>query len=340
MKPLARQIAPSHVGRLAGVLPLVAGFIFLTGCAGVSNGGNGNSPTSGQLSPSPSSLAFGNVTVGDNESLSNTVTNTGSSSVTISQAAISGTGFTLSGISAPVTLVAGQSTTLTVQFTPSASGNASGSVTLTSNASNSTLTIGLTGAGVNTAAGQLTVSPSNTIPVGTVVVGSSGNASGSLNVSGESVTVTAATSNNSAFTLSGLSLPVTIPAGGSVPFTVTFTPSTTGAASATLTFTSNAQSASTQEAATGTGAASSGYSVSLNWNASTSPDISGYNIYRATYTSSCGSYSKLNSSLKAGTNYTDADVIGGTSYCYAATAVNESNEESGYSNIVSNVQIP
>jgi hypothetical protein len=32
--------------------------------------------------------------------------------------------------------------------------------------------------------------------------------------------------------------------------------------------------------------------------------------------------------------------VNGTVYCYAATAVNTSDQESGYSNIVSNVQIP
>ena len=37
------------------------------------------------------------------------------------------------------------------------------------------------------------------------------------------------------------------------------------------------------------------------------------------------------------TVYTDSNVSDGTSYCYAATAV---NEENGYSNIVSDVQIP
>ncbi|MFY9948449.1 MAG: hypothetical protein WAK27_07125, partial [Candidatus Sulfotelmatobacter sp.] len=114
-----------------------------------------------------------------------------------------------------------------------------------------------------------------------------------------------------------------------------------GAASATLTFTSNAQPVTTTAAATGTGTAAPTHSVSLSWGASSSPDISGYNIYRAIYTSSCGSYSKINgSTLDTLTTYSDGSVTDGTNYCYATTAVNSSNEESGYSNIVSNVQIP
>jgi|SRR5579862_6580317 len=88
------------------------------------------------------------------------------------------------------------------------------------------------------------------------------------------------------------------------------------------------------------GATVSTHTVNLSWNASTSANISGYNIYRALYTNSCGSFSKINPVLNTSTSYTDSKVMGGTSYCYATTAVNVSNEESSYSNIVTNVQIP
>jgi hypothetical protein len=44
--------------------------------------------------------------------------------------------------------------------------------------------------------------------------------------------------------------------------------------------------------------------------------------------------------LNPSTVYTDSNVTDGNAYCYAATAVNTSSEESGYSNIVSDVQIP
>jgi len=84
----------------------------------------------------------------------------------------------------------------------------------------------------------------------------------------------------------------------------------------------------------------SAYVVNLSWDASTSSDISGYNIYRAPYTSSCGAFSKINSSLNTNTLYTDSVVMDGSSYCYATTAVNTSEQESGYSNVVSGVQIP
>ena len=167
----------------------------------------------GTLGSNPTSLSFGSVTVGSNQSLSETVTNTGGSSVTISQVGISGTGFSLSGITAPVTLTAGQSASFTVTFTPASAGSVSGNVTITSNATNPTLTIPLSGTGA-AAAGQLAVTPA-TLALGSVVVGTSGTASGSLTASGANVTITAASSNNSVFSIGGLSLPVTIPAGQS-----------------------------------------------------------------------------------------------------------------------------
>jgi fibronectin type 3 domain-containing protein len=97
-------------------------------------------------------------------------------------------------------------------------------------------------------------------------------------------------------------------------------------------------SSSAPEPAASTGAST--HTVNLSWNASTSADITGYNIYRAVYSDSCGAFFRINSVLNTSTQYADSGVTGGTSYCYATTAVNASNQESGYSNIVSDLQIP
>jgi len=325
---------PTAAGSAAGSITVSSNASNPTLTIGLS----GSGITAGTLAANPTSLSFGNVTVGSNQSVSETVTNTGGTGATISQVAISGSGFSLSGITAPVTLGAGQSASFSVTFTPTAAGSATGSITVSSNASNPTLTIGLSGSGV-AAVGQLAVSPT-TLAIGSVVVGTSGSASGSLTASGGSVTVTSASANNSTFSLGGLSLPVTIPDGQSASFSVTFTPQTTGAATATLTFSSNAQPSTTTETLTGTGTVAPTYSVDLSWTASTSPDISGYNIYRAVYTTSCGAFAKVNPSLNASTSYTDNGVVDGTNYCYTTTAVNESSQESSYSNIVSDIQIP
>jgi len=82
------------------------------------------------------------------------------------------------------------------------------------------------------------------------------------------------------------------------------------------------------------------HKVQLSWEASQSVDVSGYNIYRAQYTTSCGAFARINSVLTLDTAYTDSNVTNGTSYCYATTAVNNNNAESGFSNVVSNIEIP
>ena len=62
---------------------------------------SGTGATQGALTANPASLAFGSVQVGSSTSLSETLTNTGGSSLTISAASASGTGFSLSGLTLP-----------------------------------------------------------------------------------------------------------------------------------------------------------------------------------------------------------------------------------------------
>lgn len=72
------------------------------------------------------------------------------------------------------------------------------------------------------------------------------------------------------------------------------------------------------------------HTVSLTWTASTSSNVAGYNVYRGTVTG--GPYGKQNTSLVAGTTYTDSTVQSGQTYYYVATAVDTSGNESAYSN--------
>jgi hypothetical protein len=296
----------------------------------------------GILTLNPTSISFGSVIVGQTSAvLFTNLTNTGNASLTITNDSMSAGDFGWGGKGTcnDSTLAPGASCTYSAKFTPTATGTRTATIMIYSTASNPTVTLPLSGIGTTATVPTLAVSPA-TLALGSVIVGTSGTASGTLTAAGSSVTVSAVGSNNSAFSVGGLSLPVTIPAGSSAGFTVTFTPQTTGAVTAALTFTSNAQSSTTVETLTGTGAAAPVYSVNLSWSASTSPNISGYNIYRAAYAGACGAYSKINALLNTGTLYTNSTVVDGATYCYATTAVNTSNEESGYSNVVSNVQVP
>src|ERR1019366_7045268 len=94
------------------------------------------------------SLSFGSVQVGSSASLPETLTNSGGTSLTISAASASGSGFSFSGLTLPLTLSAGQSTSFTVVFSPTTSGAATGSISITSNGSNPNLSIPLSGTGV------------------------------------------------------------------------------------------------------------------------------------------------------------------------------------------------
>lgn len=79
-------------------------------------------------------------------------------------------------------------------------------------------------------------------------------------------------------------------------------------------------------APTGLTAAGGNQSVLLNWNDNGEADLYGYNVYRST-TSGSG-YTQINGSLLSSSNYTDTDVINGTTYYYVVTAVDEVLNES------------
>ena len=95
------------------------------------------------------SAAFGDVTDGSPAYQSVTLTSSGTVAVTVSAGSVSGTGYTISGVSFPVTLTPGQTATLEIEFDPMAPGVSDGSVTLTSNSSTGTTsTISLSGTGM------------------------------------------------------------------------------------------------------------------------------------------------------------------------------------------------
>jgi fibronectin type 3 domain-containing protein len=73
------------------------------------------------------------------------------------------------------------------------------------------------------------------------------------------------------------------------------------------------------------------HSVSLNWDPSSSANVSSYNVYRAT--TSGGPYSMLQTGLVS-TSFTDSNVQPGAVYYYVTTAVDTSQAESVHSNEV------
>ncbi len=100
------------------------------------------------LAVSATSVNFGTVAVGGTGTGSVTLTSSGAAPVVVSAGSVSGTGYTISGVSFPLTLSPGQTATVTVSFAPTAAGLISGSMALTSNSSTGTTsTISLSGTG-------------------------------------------------------------------------------------------------------------------------------------------------------------------------------------------------
>jgi hypothetical protein len=297
------------------------------GSVTVSLSGSGYSTNPGYLT-APPSLNLGSVSVGSSQSQMLTISNNGGSGLTISGATLNGTGYSVSGLTCPYTLAPGASAGLSVVFAPTTTGTNNATLTLASNASDPSVSISLTGSGTSSS-GTLSVAPSS-MNFGSVTIGNTQSQSGSLTASGGSVTVSSTSSSNSAFTLGGVTPPLTLSAGQSVAYTVTFTPTASGASSAKLSFfTSNSNSV--LETASGSGATIQ-HIVSLSWNASTSNSISGYNVYRGA--SPSGPFSRINPSLNPAMSYSDNAVQSGQTYYYVTTAVDGSGVESSYSNQV------
>jgi len=192
----------------------------------------------GQLAVFPTSLALGSVKIGTSQTQSATLINSGSSNLTVHQATVTGKDFRMNGLSFPLTLAAGQRKSFTVTFTPQSAGSATGSIAVTTDATNPVVSVPVSA--IATVPGALISNPSN-ISFGSVQVGSGQTLSAALtNSGGSSVTVSQASVSGSGFAISGLNLPVTLAAGQSAAYSVTFNPLSGGSTGGTLSFASDA----------------------------------------------------------------------------------------------------
>jgi len=131
---------------------------------------NTAAPGAGVLTPGSASLNFGEMAVGGVGTQSVSLTNTGTAAVNISNATISGgAAFTVVGANPSGKLPVGQSASVNVQFAPKSDIAAAASLTITSDASDSPLTIPLSGTGTQA---QLSATPTS-VNFGTVVKGTS-----------------------------------------------------------------------------------------------------------------------------------------------------------------------
>ena len=274
----------------------------------------------------PTSINFGSVVVGTTLSQSLIISNTGTATLSILQITVTGATFTTSGYSLPLSVNAGQQTTITVAFLPTAVPAVSGNISIVSNTTTSPTSVGLSGSGI-AATFTLAINPPS-LSFGNVLTGTtSATQNVTITNTGNSNVTISQISVTPSYSVTGGSTPVTLTPSQNLVLGVQFSPTTTGSVSGTISIVSNATGSPAAVTLLGTGVIQ--HSVALSWIASTST-VAGYNVYRST-TSGSG-YVKLNSSLVTGLTYTDSNVTSGTTYYYVTTAVDSSGNESAFSN--------
>jgi len=150
--------SPTASGSASGTLTVNAGGV--TDTVALSGSGIAPGPV---LNASPASLSFPATIVGDAAATQTvTISNSGTTTASVSGVSVSGPFSETNNCSS---VAVGSSCTATVGFTPTASGTNTGTLTVTSNATDSPTTIGLSGNGIG--------STTNLAPSGTLTASSS-----------------------------------------------------------------------------------------------------------------------------------------------------------------------
>ena len=207
----------------------------LLSCSGTVPGEGEGVALPSQLISNPASIDFGVVAVGSSSTESITLTNSATDSVTISQANLTDSSFSISGLTLPLDLAEGQTASFLVTFIPTANEAVSGDIFVVSNASGSPTIILLAGTGLG-GESLVSLSPSS-INFGDVLVGSSSTrAVDLLNLRSTTETIFQADVNGSRFSISGISIPLVLSGGATVGFSVTFSPIAGGSVTGSVTF--------------------------------------------------------------------------------------------------------
>jgi hypothetical protein len=288
----------------------------------VSLSGTATSVPAPAVSLSALSLALGNQTVNTTSTAQTvTLTNTGNAALIIAGITLTGTnaGDFAQTNTCGSSMTAGANCTISVTFTPLASGSRTASVSITDNASGSPQTVSLSGTGTGTAAAMVSLSPTS-LAFGKQPV----------DITSSAQAVTLSNTGNATLSITSLALAGTnagdfaqtntcgssLAAGANCTIAVMFTPSVAGTEAASLSISDNASGSSQTVSLSGTGM----HDVILSWTASTTTGVVGYNVYRGTTPG--GPYpTELNSLPISGTAYTDATVQAGQTYYYVVTAV-------------------
>src|SRR5467141_1932861 len=219
--------------------------------------GTGTGP---MVSLSPASLTFGFQQISTTSAAQSvTLSNKGNATLNITSIVPSGDYGQTNTCGASV--AAAGNCTISVTFTPTATGTRTGAITITDNASGSPRTVSLTGSGATVIAPAVTLSPS---PVGF------GNQA--LNTSSVAQNVTLTNTGTGTLNLTSIvpsgdyadttTCAATLAAGSNCTISVTFTPTAPGTRTGAITITDNAAGSPHAASLTGTGIAPPVYSIS------------------------------------------------------------------------------
>jgi len=220
----------------------MAAFGLLAGCGGSSSSAVLNTPPTATLSTT--ALAFPNTAAATTSApMSVTISNTGSSSLTVTGVTLAGANASAFSISqnACTTVASNSTCTIQVTFTPPAAASYLASISIADNATGSPQTVTLSGTGIPGAPG-ISFAPT-TLAAGQILSGSvapmtltvNNTGTGPLTVSGTSITGT----NAGTFSITSNSCTTPVAAGSSCQIVITFSPTTTGSFSATLSVSDN-----------------------------------------------------------------------------------------------------
>jgi hypothetical protein len=288
----------------------------------------------------PNSVDFSTVVVGQKNTQTVKLANTGTNNLQVSNVLVAGQGLSIAGITFPLTLAPQASQLFNIEFEPTSAGAVNGSFTVMSNLVNP-VTVAVTGVGT-TALERIQTNPGS-INFGQVKVETKNTQKVTITNSGNSnLTVNQVVLSGSAFTLSDIPSQLELAPQQETSLLVTFSPQVKGTVSGFVKFVSKELNAPVIIALAGDGIdagsppPSVSHTVKLQWNASPG-NISGYDVYRSG--SSGGAYIKLTASPIDKLEYLDSDVVSGHEYFYVVTSVNSGGNQSKYSTQIS-VTIP
>jgi hypothetical protein len=212
--------------------------------------GTSNSPTA---SVSPTSLTFAGQTLGTTSAaMAVTLSNTGSTALTITSIAASGD--FAEADNCGTSLAAGGNCTINVTFAPTASGTRTGTLSVTDNASGSPQTVSLTGTGIG---------PTTTASLSPASLTF---ASQNVGTTSAAQTVTLTNTGSAALTVTGISASgdfaetdncgSSVAVGAKCAISVTFTPTASGTRTGTLSVADNTSGSPQSVSLSGTGAGS------------------------------------------------------------------------------------